>query len=649
MFGIVKGLIVALALGLGFSAFSQPTPVITSTVTINDNDSSGSLLADLQTAQRAVDWTNKGVLGGIPARSTICQTLTSSATAAQINSAIAGCTAGQAVLLGAGTYSLSVGLVFKSDVTLRGAGPSLTSLNLADDNGCHGARAGICMGSSDTNWKGGVSNQANWTSGYTRGGTIITLSSVANLKVGYPMMLDQLDDTIDAGAIVVTDSSTTFGAATSPGITGPFSLEGNGGGAQRSGRQQSQIVVVASCDGNSTPGHACSSGTNVTITPGLYMPNWSSGKTPQAWWATDPIFRAGIEDVSLNYTSLSTSDAGVEIFNCVDCYVNRVRSIDSGRAHVQIMYSTRFTVRDSYFFLTQNSVSQSYGFECYSGSDGLVENNIFQAIAAPEMINGNCDGTVVGYNFSINNYYTGSSRYNASANNQHTAGINFTLFEGNYGNSVYGDLFHGTHHFLTYFRNRWTGPQPACWQSGSTYATAVFNTCASNLGPIELQSFSRFFNFIGNVLGTTGTNTVYSGGIWSVGGGNSNGTVTVPSDPNVATTLLRWGNCDSATGFGSCRFVSGEIPSSLTGTQAPYSVAVPGSSTIPSSFYLSSKPSWFKTITYPPIGPDVTSGNISGTGGLANMNPAHACYINTMLGPADGTGAVLTFTPSLCY
>jgi len=602
---------------------------------------------------RAIDWSTAGVIGGIPLRTQICTTLSPGATAAQINSALSACPSGQTVFLNAGAYNLSAGIDFgggKSNVTLRGAGADQTFLIFSNDAGCNGARTVVCMHSSDTNWKGGPSNLVNWTAGYAKGTTTITLASVPNLKVGYAIILDQTDSTQDDGSIVITATTGTL-TAISPGITGPFSLEGNGGGDQRSGRQQQQIVVVTGCGGVTTPGASCS-GTNVsvTISPGLAMPNWTGTKSPQAWWATDPSSAIGVENLSVDGTSAGSSDSNFEMFNCNGCWVKGVRGINSGRAQVQVQYSPRFTIRDSYFFLTQNSASQSYGFECYGGADGLVENNIFQAIAAPEMINGNCSGTVVAYNFSINNFYTVSSRYNASANNQHTAGIDNVLFEGNYGNAVYGDVFHGTHHFLTYFRNRWTGPQPACWQSGASYATAVFNTCTSNLTPVVLQSFSRFENFIGNVLGTTGTNTAYPGNIFDLGSGNSNGITTVPADPNVAPTLMRWGNCDSATGFGACRFVSGEVPSALPGTQAPFSNAVPGSQVLPASFYLSAKPSWWPAAKpWPGTGPDITGGNISGVGGRAFTIPAQDCAINIMGMPVDGTGSVRAFNAAACY
>ena len=63
-------------------------------------------------ASRSVDWSNAGVAGGVPSRATVCATLSPGATAAQINSAIAGCPGGQVVKLNAGTYTLSSAITF---------------------------------------------------------------------------------------------------------------------------------------------------------------------------------------------------------------------------------------------------------------------------------------------------------------------------------------------------------------------------------------------------------------------------------------------------------------------------------------------------------------------------------------------------------
>ena len=98
---------------------------------------------------RRIDWSQAGITGGIPNRSTICATLNPGATAAQINSAIANCPADQVVFLNAGTYNLSGGIdVTKSHVTLRGAGADKTKIIFSPGSaaGCRGAWANVCMG-----------------------------------------------------------------------------------------------------------------------------------------------------------------------------------------------------------------------------------------------------------------------------------------------------------------------------------------------------------------------------------------------------------------------------------------------------------------------------------------------------------------------
>ena len=80
---------------------------------------------------RATDWSGAGVQNGIPNRTTRCGSVISaySGAATTINNAIANCSAGQYVELGAGTFTLSSAIVFsKSDVTLRGQGAGSTKL-----------------------------------------------------------------------------------------------------------------------------------------------------------------------------------------------------------------------------------------------------------------------------------------------------------------------------------------------------------------------------------------------------------------------------------------------------------------------------------------------------------------------------------------
>jgi hypothetical protein len=84
------------------------------------------------------------------------------------------------------------------------------------------------------------------------------------------------------------------------------------------------------------------------------------------------------------------------------------------------------------------------------------------------------------------------------------------------------------------------------------------------------------------------------------------------------------------------------VPSGIGGS---FANPVPASNTLPSSMYLSAKPSFMSSSDpWPFYGPDVTHASpISNTGGHAAHNPAAQCYYNVMHGTNTGT-AVLPFT-----
>lgn len=624
---------------------------------------------------RAIDWTHAGVVGGIPSASwrQCGATLSAGSSAATINSAVAACKptrpyqeGGRYVLLAKGTFNLSTGIILKSGVVLRGMGADQTFLVFSGNNGCQGPGADICFESADANWKREPKNgPVDVTGTLTPGSDSIILARVPNLRVGNPIIIDQADDPCDSGGVLVTDLTTPC-TATPPGVNGPYSLQGNDGGANRSKRNQMQFVLVASCGRVTAPGALCS-GTNVSvkISPGLYMPNWSATKTPQAWWATNPISWTGVEDLSMDNSAVVTP--GITFFNAFNGWVKGVRDIDSQRAHIHVESSAHISIVDSYFFLTQNSVSQSYGFECYGGSDHLVENNIFQGVSGPFILNSACSGTVLDYNFDINNYYTGSSGYINAMSNLH-APTNMILFEGNVGPQIYGDVFHGTSNFVTVFRNHLLGNQPACWLSGSTFSSAVFGACNNDQTPLQILSFQRFHNIVGNVLGQLGIQRTYSGkgsrSIYILGEGNS-----LKTDPNVARTLLRWANYDvvtganrfcgdrSDTGWSSTCGAASEVPTNLSSIQSSYSNPLPrygdtaaGQPKMTASFYYSSAPRWWPSgKPWPPIGPDVTGGNVSGVGGHVYTIPAEDCFLNVMRGNSSGTGGPYSFSESACY
>jgi hypothetical protein len=567
---------------------------------------------------RRIDWSQAGISGGIPNRTSICAKLDPGATAAQISNAIAHCPSERAVFLNAGTYNLTGGINFsgRSNVTLRGAGPDQTFLVFGNGAsvGCEIQTSSICLAGSSRSWVGNSGKVYNWTAGYAQGTKQIALNSVSGLVVGQILILDQLNDTMDTGNVFVNDTRRYGQEGGSPGRTGPPD------------RNQQQFVKVTAIKGNV-----------VTISTPVYMPNWRSTQIPQAWSpgvvGQDVSTMIGVEALTVDSTNDRSSTASnIEFGNCYQCWVKNIKSLNANRNHIWLYQSARIEVRDSYFYGTKNAASESYGVESFMSSDDLVINNIFQHITAPWMI-GNNAGSVFAYNFGTDDYYSAAAWMEQSGW-IHDAGVGMVLFEGNEGNGLILDDIHGSSGFVTLFRNQFTGTEPHKTQ---------------HTNPFENMAYDRYQNVIGNVLGTPGYHKTYqdvtpSGSnadtsIYLLGWSGNRGTTLggVANDPLVATTLMRWGNYDTVTG--TVRFVSSEVPSGLSLCANP----VPSTQTLPASFFLFAKPSWWGTMPWPAIGPDVTGG--SGPGGHSYAIPAQMCYNST---PKDSSG-VLIFNADKCY
>lgn len=562
---------------------------------------------------RMVDWSTAGVQGGIQNRTSICSTLSPGVSASQITSAIAACPSGQVVYLNAGTYNLSSGVVFdrKSNVTLRGAGPDKTLLVFSGSGTGDHPISNIRFGSTFIS-PSSPPNLTSWNAA-AKGSTQITVGSTSNLSVGMMIFLDQLDATSDDGALYVCASG----------------CSSEGGYASRPGRSQVQATRVTAI-----------SGTTLTIDPPILMDNWSSSKSPQAWWDPNQVSMDGIEDLSIN--GQATQSSGVEVNigtnNAQNCWVKNVKSLYGGnRDSIWFIHGLHNEVVNSYFYGGSTYSTDSAGIEAANETLDLFTNNIFQ-----HMVNavedGNDEGLVVAYNYMYDEYAAPSS-WLPPAFFLHSGGVLMELYEGNTANMIQGDRVHGSHALVTVFRNRLFGRSMA--DSSRT----------ENGTPVELQSYTRYFNIIGNVLGNPSTQKYYQD-TESSNNNNPNtsdyvlgftgqvGASGSSDDPLVLSTLLRWGNYDVVTG--AVRWDTSEIPSSLS----QYANSVP-SQILPASFFLSSQPGWWSTPwgtpPWPAIGPDVTGGN--GPGGHSYDIPAKLCYTNTS---KDSSG-ILNFNANSCY
>lgn len=426
----------------------------------------------------------------------------------------------------------------------------------------------------------------------------------------------------------------------------------------------------------------------VTLNHPLVQPDWTSTRAPQAFWpSSGTVTNLGIENILIDGSTIlnagqCNANPGcaqpVVIDNAYKVWVSGIATKKANVLHVNATYAVNLLVANSYFYFTANGGTTSYGIGSDTAvSNALFENNILQGITDPVVFAGTCSACVSAYNFMVNQWNTSSSFLFAS-DPMHSSATNYILLEGNIGSNVQQDESHGPHFMDTYFRNYYNG-----FESN--------NGTIPNSGtvPIIVNAFSRYNNYLGNVLGTAGYHTVYechpssvsqqycstdagiSPGyvhIWDLGFSSiaqrdfTNTPVFTPNDPLTYTSLFRYGNYDTVNG--AVQWNAAEVPTS----DPNFPTAIPASHTLPPSFYLSSKPIFFGSSAWPTIGPDTTGGDIgmctSGTyrwsrvlssgqcaggtfagsvnGGFGASNPAMRAYLNGMSGNPDGTGAFLT-------
>lgn len=572
-------------------------------------------------------------------------------TAANINSALSGAPAETYISIPAGTFTMSTMISMKSNVTLRGAGADQTHLQFTGSGSCAGAggNAWVCFpgGGSFDGTSGITSRTVDCSSGcLAKGATTATMTGSGTMPlVGRIVQFDQIVDGTTLGSDLWPDVwvCQTVGVCITEGNSGsPQSGRGSGS----TSRTQSQTVMITAVNGQS-----------ITFDPPIVMPNWRSSQTPQIYFPTNTstTTSAGVENLSVERSSGSAVSIAASASTHI--WIKGVRAVNdfgnSGSSTLRILYcyyTVHCTIRDSYIFSAQAGVTDAYGLACRLCSAALFENNIVQHIRAPQLVEQG-QLVVTSYNYSLAQSGGGSNptwQY-AGVMDNHGGSGDFHLVEGNDGTIVQAETLKGYTNFLTINRNHLIG------KDGSTGAQS----------PLMIFAFDRWTNAIGNVSGTVGYHNNYQyrypspsgtclSSIYMIGGSDISGNECAGSqaDNHTSESLFRWGNWDTVTSTNDngtndttgIKWDSAEVPSSLT----IYAQSVPSSHTIPTSLLYNSKPSWFGSVTWPPIGPDVSNGDITNSGGHAYRIPARTCFEDTMGGTYGDTTAK-TFNATTCY
>lgn len=579
------------ALG-GGSAPAPTDPVATSTPPDPEPEApprarSGDLFSNLFSTKRIIDWSGVvGVPGGIPNRTTKCVTTACVALEAAsadyksgalnatplIQTALTSAPDNTFVQIPAGTFRLDSGVSFnnRANVTLRGAGPGRTILDPMSRT------SGEMITSGGVNWLGPTSV----LSGSTKGSRTITVASAAGIGVGKLVHIYEGND--------------------------PDFFWSRWGSTNDTG----QYALVTSVSGNT-----------ITIEDPLV---WDYTISPQLKYTSNYGMRkSGVEDLTIRVAPAYDGNM-LKYWYAYASWIKNVETIGGDtNAHINLMFDLRNEVRDSYIH-DSTSYSDGYGIETLAdpanrgGTTGLlIENNIFSGLRKAVIMESET-GSVYAYNYSRNIRFMGWPNYQESdLNSNHGPHGMMTLFEGNIAETGFtSDGYHGSVSHTTIFRN---------WFSGVHSNPAM----TGNRKMIDLLRYSYYQNVMGNVLGDpswnileyeftgqkpyTTTQAIYRIGYPNIGNnayvpGNSPGNVDAPGlDPKVEETLVRWGNYDYFNHTTLWR--DADIPTDVN---------VPLTNSLPASFYLSTRPSWFGSLQFPPIGPDVS--------GLRGDIPAKYCY-----------------------
>jgi hypothetical protein len=513
-------------------------------------------------SDRAVNWNIPyiGVQGDIPNRSTIYTTLSPSGgdDTSAIQNALNSSPAGQVVALNAGTFKISKTVNIPSNVTLRGAGRSATTI---------AGQSGFSGGSLITMSKGsGYGSSYSASGSLSKGQTTVTLSSSPGWAVGTLVLIDQANSSV---------STTTV---SNSGSDGTCSWCGRSSGTRSSG-QVNRVAAI--------------SGSTVTFETPL-MTTFASGT--QFTTINTVTTGAGLESLCVNNQLSANSSMGggngatVAIYNASNCWVLNVDMNGSYLTMLRILNSYGCTIRQCLLHegtpsaftagAAAYNTSRAYGIWLGPGSNNLIENNQLYHLAMPVKYDQPTSYNVMAYNVITNVWYSPNTKWNQASIEFHGAHPMMNLFEGNivYGRLLADNIWGSSSH-NTFFRNR------ANIAPGMT--GALWDAC--------LQAHAYYYNFVGNVMGTAGVEKTYminnttvpsSGGIFETGYSSDGDGSSSGNDANVFSTLLVQGNWDSVNN--STTWLSGS------------------DTALPASLYRSSAPSWWGSAPFPAIGPDVT-------------------------------------------
>lgn len=310
---------------------------------------------------------------------------------------------------------------------------------------------------------------------------------------------------------------------------------------------------------------------------------------------TNFVKNVGIEDLYIEMKTSNSDAVTILLTGCSNCWIKNVKSYMTGGKHIRLRTSNNCEITGNWVNDGFNHGGDaSYGINLVDMScDNYVYNNIAQKCRHSYIFECGGMGNVIAYNYSVEPY-NDAGDWLTSDLLTHGGHPQLNLFEGNIGSRITTDNELGSSNRNTYFR---TQAQARSSYPGVTQPLLAF----------DIQENNYNENLIGCVWGAPGYTTYLKDGRY---GCASDGCPTGEGhDPQSQTTSI----------LHACYSFKNNMVT-WHGTD---------DHTLPTSMYLSSKPSWYGGCTWPPIGPDVS--------GYVKDIPAKLRYEGSTCPPPAGT------------
>jgi hypothetical protein len=536
--------------------------------------SSGGLYA--LAAARSTTW-NPGLnsVGGIPNRTTQCgSTLspsgdtTGATDITAINNAITACGTNQVVQLAAGTFYVNgQGIsIERSNVVLRGTLDGYNDLATTIEKVGGAGYSTIRIGNHWGAWAYGTSY--NLSVDGAKGATSITLATTpSGLAAGDLVLIDQVRD-----SSLWLSPRMDVGGGDYPAAQGWFN---------RATRLVGQINEVSGVVGNV-----------VSFNSPLHSSFTTANTAQMVRFSNTTRSYVGVEHIRFRNNHGGDTEGALNFANAKYSWYKHVENYMAG-PHLEIMSAYRCEVRDSYFhesWVYEPSNGAYIVSFMRSSADNLIENNIVINANKVMLMRPSGGGNVISYNYMTDGHIASNPGWSETGlNASHMAGAHFELFEGNQGFNFGADDTWGGAFQIVAFRNHLQG-------LNRSY------TDDEEIAAAKVARGHYYYSLVGNVLGFSGmtgwtyeyiTNPFQERGIYEIG--YAIASRSSAPDTGVLSTMLRDGNYDYVSNAQHWHGVGGSgVGNGLT---------PPADSTMPDSLYLSAKPSFMGSNTWPWVDP----------------------------------------------